>query len=174
MKGNFLSKSLIGVAGLVLAIAAQAASVKWELTNATFTDGTAATGFFTIDAGAQTWTDFKISTSAGTLGAFTYDTTNAGLYFNGFGPNSFSIMPGDGHRYITFSFVDALTTGGTHAINTPSSWECMNCSPWRNLSGSVTAAATGDVPEPGTLAMFVPALGMLGFMARRRKKPVAK
>jgi hypothetical protein len=155
------------------ALPAQAALVTWNLENVTFTDGATASGSFTIDAAAGTWSAFSIATTSGALSAYTYDPTTSGLYFNGFGPNSFTIMPGNGQRYLTFSFVAALTdAGGTHAINTPSSWECMNCSPWRYMAGSVTSQAA-DVPEPATMAMVLPALGMLGFMSRRRKKQAA-
>jgi hypothetical protein len=57
-------------------------------------------------------------------------------------PNGFSIMANGGRRYITFSFLDALTdAGGTRSIN---------------------------------MAMVRPALGMLGWMSRRRKKQSAR
>jgi hypothetical protein len=175
MRRNTLSKVVI--AGLMLlgaSLPAQAAQIKWNLDDVTFTDGTTASGSFTIDAAAHTWSAFDITTTNGALSAFHYDPTNSGLYFNGFGPNSFIIMPGDGRRYVTFSFLQALTdAGGTQAINTPSSWECMNCSPWRNMTGSVTTLSA-DVPEPATMAMVLPALGMLGWMSRRSKKPAAR
>jgi hypothetical protein len=37
------------------------------------------------------------------------------------------------------------------------------------MIGSVTTQAA-DVPEPATAALLLPALGMLGWMSRRRKK----
>lgn len=163
------------IAGLLLsgaATQAHAVPITWTLENVTFTDGASATGSFTIDADDQVWSAFNISTTAGpSLSAFTYDPTNSGLYFNGFGPNSFTIMPANGQRYLTFSFLTALTdAGGTVAIHTPASWECYNCSPWRNMSGSVTTVAPAEVPEPGTLALMLPAIGMLGWVSRRRRK----
>ncbi len=79
-------------------------------------------------------------------------------------------MPGKGHRYITLPFLDALSdTATSRAINAPSSRECMNCSPWRYMSGSVTSL-TADVPEPDTIVMVLPAPGLMGWMSRRRKK----
>ena len=172
MKKNTLRAAV--VAGFLLlgaAVQAQAALITWTLQDVAFTDGASATGSFTIDAQARTWSAFNIATTDGAnLSAFNYNPTNSGLYFNGFGPNSFTVMPGNGHRYITFSFLQPLTdAGGTVAINTPSSWECNNCSPWRTMAGSVTTEAA-EVPEPATLAMVLPALGMLGWMSRRRKK----
>lgn len=175
MKMNLLKKLVAGAALFAASLAAQAAPVKWELDNVTFTDGSAATGSFTIDYAAQIWWDFSISTTGGSLSAFNYDPGNSIFSFNGWGPNSFLIMAGDGHRYLTFSFADALgDAGGTHAINTLSSWECMNCNPWRYMSGSVTTErADTDVPEPATLALFLPAVGMIGLVSRRRRKPLA-
>jgi hypothetical protein len=172
MKKNTLRTAV--VAGFLLfgaAVQAQAAAITWNLQDVTFADGASATGSFTIDAENSIWWAFDIATTDGpSLTAFNYNPTNSRLYFGGYGPNSFTIMQGDGHRYLTFSFLQPLTSGGgTFAINTASSWECYNCSPWRYMSGSVTSEAAA-VPEPVTMALMLPTLGMLGWMSRRRKK----
>jgi hypothetical protein len=163
----------LALAGLVLtagALPAQATPITWNLDGVTFSDGTTASGSFTIDAAAHTWSSLNISTMSGVLSAFTYDASNSGIYFNGFGPNAFSIIPGNGQRYLTFSFLDPLPiNGGSAAINTAASWECNNCGTFRMVThGSLTSAAA-NVPEPGTLAIMAPALGLIGFLARRRK-----
>jgi hypothetical protein len=104
------------------------------------------------------------------LSAFTYDASNSGIYFNGFGPNAFSIIPGNGQRYLTFSFLAPLPiNGGSAAINTAASWECNNCGTFRNVTHGSITSATANVPEPGTLAIMAPALGLIGFLSRRRK-----
>jgi hypothetical protein len=155
---------------LAFALPASATPITWTLDNVAFTDGATASGSFTIDAAAQTWSSFNISTTAGTLTAFTYDSSNSVLDFRGAGPNSFLMMARDGSRYINFSFLDALTdAGGSFAINTPSSYECRNCSPWRNMSGAVTSTV---VPEPATIALL--GFGLLGFAASRRKSGKSK
>jgi hypothetical protein len=163
----------LALAGLVMtagALPAHATPITWTLAGVTFGDGATASGSFTMDAAAHTWSSLNISTTSGVLSAFTYDASNSGIYFNGFGPNAFSIIPGNGQRYLTFSFLAPLPiNGGTAAINTASSWECNNCGTFRMVTqGSVTSAAA-NVPEPGTLAIMAPALGLIGFLARRRK-----
>lgn len=163
----------LALAGLMLtagAPSAQASPITWTLSGVTFSDGATASGSFTMDAAAHTWSSLNISTTTGVLSAFTYDASNSGIYFNGFGPNAFSIIPGNGQRYFTFSFLDPLPiNGGSAAINTAASWECNNCGTFRMVTqGSITSVAA-NVPEPGTLAIMAPALGLIGFLARRRK-----
>jgi hypothetical protein len=167
------------VAGIVLlgsALPALAAPIKWTLSDVRFTDGATASGSFFYDADAQKGSMFDVSTSAGILSAFHYEPAHSGFYTGGgSGPNNFILMANDGLRYLNFSFLDPLSNaGGTIDINLASSYECLNCSPFRTMvSGSVTTLSA-NVPEPGTLAMVMPALGMLGWMARRRNKKSAQ
>jgi uncharacterized protein (TIGR03382 family) len=79
------------------------------------------------------------------------------------------------NRYFNFSFVSPMdAAGGTFALNTSSSYECINCSPWRQVTAGSLTTAAADVPKPATMAMVLPALGMLGWMSRRRKKQFAQ
>lgn len=167
---------IAGLMAFAVSLPAHADRITWNLNNVTFSDGATATGSFTIDRDTMTWWDFNISTTGGTLTAFTYNDSNSHFVFEGYGPNSYMMITRDMGRYINFSFIDGLTgagASGTHAINTASSWECYNCVPSRFISGAVTAESTA-VPEPGTLGMLLPALGMVGWMSRRRKKASAQ
>jgi hypothetical protein len=177
MKKNALRTAV--VAGLMLGatLPAQAALITWNLDGVTFNDGSTATGSILIDPTAHTSSTFSVSTTAGALSAFTFNNSNSGLYFGGgAGPNNFILLDSGAHRYFNFSFASGLNAaGGTFALNTASSYECMNCNPFRRVtSGSLTAVAAADVPEPATAALLLPALGMLGWMSRRRKKQAAQ
>jgi hypothetical protein len=178
MKKNALRAAV--VAGFLMigaTLPAQAALITWNLDGVTFTDGSTATGSILMDPTARTSSTFSVSTTAGSLSAFTFNNSNSGLYFGGgAGPNNFILFDTLGQRYFNFSFLSGLNAaGGTFALNTGSSYECMNCSPYRMVtSGSLTTVAAADVPEPATAALLLPALGMLGWMSRRRKKQPAQ
>jgi hypothetical protein len=167
------------VAGIVLlsgALPALATPIKWTLSDVKFTDGATASGSFFYDGDTKKGSLFNVSTSAGILSAFHYEPATSGLFTGGgAGPNNFILMTNDGRRYLNFSFLDPLSNaGGTLNINLSSGYECLNCNPSRHMvSGSVTTLSA-NVPEPGTLAIVMPALGMLGWMARRRNKKSAQ
>lgn len=174
------------LAGLVLlgaALTAQATPITWTLNNVTFDDGATASGWIEYDAATQFSSSYSVSVTAGSaLSAFSFVPSNSDFYnVGGFGPNSFYLWEaGTGAqlpRTFNFSFDTALTdAGGSHDLLTAYSYDCTNCEPWRYVaSGSLTAlpVVVQAVPEPGTLGLLVPALGMLGWMARRRKQKAA-
>jgi hypothetical protein len=164
------------IAGLVLlgaSLPAHAVPMTWYLDGVTFNDGTTATGSIVMDPTAHTSSTFSVSTATGTLLAFTFDNSTSGLYFGGgVGPNNFILFTTKGDRYFNFSFLDPMNaSGGTFALDLAKSYECMNCSPFRTVvAGALT---TADVPEPATLLMVLPSLGLLGFMRRRKSATAA-
>jgi len=173
---KILSALAMSAALLAAIVPAQAAPITWTLNGVTFNDGATASGSFVYDALTHAGSSFNISTTAGTLSAFTFDDANSGFYSGaGVGPNNFMLFTDTGRRYFNFSFVAPLTdAGGTYAISPSISYECANCSPFRLITGgTVSAAASNVVPEPGTLALMLPALGALAFAARRRKQATA-
>lgn len=116
------------------------------------------------------------STFDGTLSQKTFDNSDSGLYFGGAGPNNFILFDMREHRYFNLSFVNALNSlGGNFDLNLASSYGRMNCSPFRRVTaGSLTTLAVTDIPEPGTAGLLLPALGMKGWMACRRKQQAAR
>ena len=149
--------------------AAHAEQITYTLDGVTFSDGTQASGSITLDPVARTSSSFSVSTVAGTLSAFTFEDSSSGLYFGGgAGPNNFILFADSGRRYFNFSFADALTTtGSTFVLNTASSYECMNCSPFRRVTAGSLSSGSVDIPEPTTIALL--GLGLLGVAASRRK-----
>jgi hypothetical protein len=174
MNKKFLSASVVATFLLLSAmLPAQAAPITYALQNVTFADGTSATGSFVFDAVTHKSSGYSIATSQGTLSAFNWDQTNSGLYFGGgAGPNNFTIITTEGRRVFNFSFLNPFTdAGGNNLINTASTYECYNCSPFRRVNGgSVTSIDAVNVPEPGTLPLAFAAIGVLGFLHRRRKQ----
>lgn len=174
-KNAFRAAVVAGFLMLCATLPAQAGWITWNLDGVTFSDGSTATGSILMDPTAHTSSIFSVSTTEGALSAFTFNNDNSAVYFGGgAGPNNF-ILFNSPQRYFNFSFVSALdAAGGTFALNTASSYECMNCSPARRVTaGSLTTVAAVEVPEPATTALLLPALGMLGWMSRRRKKQAA-
>lgn len=182
------------LAGLVLlgaALPAQATPVTWTLNNVTFDDGGTASGWIAYDAADPHASLFNVSLTAGALQpAFTFhkdNTTvatpgdNSFLDYPGFGDNSFFLweIGSADPRNFNFSFASALdAAGGTHDLLTAYSYDCTvnHCDIGQArmvTGGSVTtlpAVVGNDVPEPATLGLMLPALGMLGWMTRRRKQ----
>lgn len=173
MSKQILSGITIAIALLAANVPAQAIPINYTLQDVRFTDGTFATGSFTYDASTHVGYDFNVSTTAGTLSAFTYNDANSGFYYGGgAGPNNFIMFVDTGTRYFNFAFASPLTNaGGTYALSTSNSYECMNCGTFRRVTGgSVTSDAVTDVPEPGTAALMLAAIGAFGLAARRRKQ----
>lgn len=161
-----------GLFSLGAAQHAQATLMTWNLDDVTFSDGSSATGAISMDTSANTWSTFSVSTTTGALPAYTFDNNNSGLSFGGgFGPNNFILTTTDGSRLFNFSFTMALdAAGGSVLLDTANSFECMNCDPFRSVSGgSLSAGEPSAMPEPPSLTLLIPALFILAWMLRSRK-----
>jgi len=180
MNFNTLRASLVAAAlTLGSALPTQAAMLTWNLSGVQFEDGTIATGSIKMDFSEYAWKvdSFSVSTFDGALSGFTYNNSNSDLINTSLnGTNGFYLFGKYNNRYFNFGFTAPLTVaGGEVAFNTRISYECMNCSPQRLVTaGSLTTLDAAEIPEPSTGALLIPALAMMGWMARRRKHLAAK
>lgn len=168
----FATASLVSMAS---ALPAHGATLAWTLSGVTFSDGGTASGTFSTDSTTGQLLSYNIATTAGTiLGAFTYDASSSFKYGdNIFGPNSFIITNNSpfAQPYLMLSFVSPLTSGGTNALQAESSYECMNCIPYRTVVSGF--ATTGAVPEPSAWALLILGFGAVGAGMRQRKTRIA-
>jgi hypothetical protein len=181
MRPNALQASVLaGVLLLGGILPSQATPVTWTLNDVTFDDGTMASGFFEFDAATHTSSSFNISTTDGMFSAHTYDTGNSHMSARPVSSgrwNLYKFQDDVNGRYLSFWLDQQLSDiGGIVNIVTDNSWgyECTDCETARwMVAGSLTAQSAAAVPEPGSLAMVLPGLGMLGFLARRRRSRTA-
>jgi hypothetical protein len=164
-----------------LALPANASIINWTLSGVTFDDGGTASGTFATDSTTGDVTAFDITTTAGTtLNGSVYDVSTSFLYANNFfTANSFLLATTTPFAtpYLELAFANPLTSTGVDALipgdvanTTIGSWECNNCSPFRNV---VSGEAVSGVPEPSTWAMMILGFAGIGFMAYRRKSKPA-
>jgi hypothetical protein len=166
-----LSRIILSVAVLTASVAS-ASPLTWTLDGVTYEDGATASGYFVIETTTGDMLSWDITTAAGTLGAYHYDSASSSLFGRDmFSANSYVIASNaiDLNPYVNLSFASALTAAGTvnfnHSADFDGSWECDNCATLRFLTaGSVTA-----VPEPAPVALFGIALAAL-FARRKLRK----
>ena len=146
--------------------AAFAIPVNWDL-NAVFADGATATGSFVYDADTATYSDQDIQTTAGTLPAFHYTTSNSFVGLNSPVMVDFVEIGPPITQYIRLWFSAPLTNaGGVVALDLGQSYECSNCATLRRFtSGSVTGHEV--VPEPVSIALL--GIGLASVMALRKR-----
>ena len=146
---------LAGTAGP--ASAADTAARHWTLSGVTFADGGQMTGSFVLTP-AGTLDDVHITTSGGNTASFgvstVYDDSTSNFYFTS---GSFFLSQKVGSQFIRLFLPDVSAAGDGDAVAlTPNtSYECINCSPYRYITaGSVVAASPvvfdGNVSLVGT------------------------
>jgi hypothetical protein len=184
-----INKLLIGTVcaiAVMLASTAQANTIQWTLGGVTFIDGGALTGTFSTDSGTGDLLSYNLTSTklvGGNYGGFHYNVSDSRLFSNNYySGNSFLIAAGNYPNvlpYLNLAFQNGLTYIGTDALVTGydavtqgGSWECMsgaNFCGLRAVSSGYAISSSSPVPEPQTYAMMLAGLGLIGFIAYRRK-----
>ena len=162
---------------LIASAPAQAVTLNWTLQGVQFNDGGTASGTFSTDSTSGNLISFNIATTAGsTLAGAIYDPATSFIFGDNFySANSFLLATTTpfAKPYLNLSFANPLTSGGVNMLNLggilAGSWECMNCSPIRN----VTAGYATTVPEPASWALMIAGFGLTGAAMRRRRTALA-
>lgn len=174
------------VAGSVCSVAllfssvAQAAVIQWNLNGVTLNDGGTIAGTFSTDSDSGNLVSFDITTTLGTQqNGFHYTNASSRILGNNiYGPNSFAVANVNPslQPLLQLSFANSLNQ--TNASNSlvghfnrfGGTLECTanTCTNLRTITAGYAQSVT-PVPEAETYAMMLAGLGLLGFMARRKK-----
>jgi len=170
---------------------AEAATIQWTLNNGSFNDGGTVSGSFVWDTISNTATSWNFAVSGGNTSTFPAATySNATSTFGdvnidiatGSDTLMFSIPTPDPSVFRQFRFAVADFALNTPVLNlslvsniftnsssTSGYGECFNCSPYREgVLGAYLSSS--EVPLPAALPLFATGLGVIAFLARRRKR----
>jgi hypothetical protein len=169
---------LTGACTLAINMPAKA-SVVWNL-NDFFFGSQAVQGYFVWQEDTNTISDWNIYTGSfldspdyynpsGKASAFDFPTGQALLFRDG---------ANNWHFRIGVEDLDFLDIGGREIslasnplVGSTGFLECRNCSPSRSGNiGAYLSSPVSPVPEPSAIALMLGGLGLVGFMAARRRK----
>jgi hypothetical protein len=158
---------------LVLALSLTAshawADITYTFSGVTFSDGGTLNGTFTANDAINSVLNYNITTSPNTGIGFTYTPATASSAPSAL-PFILVLNAPALSNILQVTFTNLLSTGAPITIGTFDSFEQTPAARRDIVTGSVIVAA---IPEPETYAMLLAGLGLVGFMARRRKQQTA-
>lgn len=157
--------------GLALGFAAPAAraDIVWVLSDVTFSDGTMARGWFSLNPyGYPLAVDIVVTdgalpsyefTSPSNPATYLYQPTNTIVFY---GANSYA-------DYLQLQFSLPLDTAPSGNVNTIVTAQSVECVGFCNQSTGPATGGFAETPEPASLPLIATALA--GVLAVRRRRP---
>jgi hypothetical protein len=151
----------------------------FTLDDVTFNDGGTATGTFTLDLDTSSLSNVDITTSGDKLLGTTY---LQGSFSNGPGTFEFAAgfppVFGDGFEIILSDTLTSTNLASSASFTIASGTDLVfiepDCGPIPCAGRSITGGSLDEVPAatplPAALPLFAGGLGMVGFLARRKKR----
>jgi hypothetical protein len=160
-----IKKAAVAVAALTLAMAASATTTEFSFDEK-------------VKVGKTFTFTFDVGTLAGVLNGTIFgvtkqpDPTFLSLELDGVTVSAFSTSP---PNTSIWSFQNLAIAAGSHTITSQYAWlpvfGAVATAPKAQILGALTfTPVTTPVPEPESYALFLAGLGMLGFMAKRRRQ----
>lgn len=162
-----LSKLRLAAAALGLSLAAgqAAADINYSFAGVTFDDNGTLTGTFTTNDAITSLLNYNITTSAAPGIGFNY-TPATSISSSTSLPFILVLSTPTLDNILQVTFPGLTAAGAAITIGTFDSFEQTLVERRDITAGSVVA---GVVPEPETYGMMLAGLGLLGFLARRKK-----
>lgn len=172
---GFMKKSVRALAFVSILAgfsACASASTVWNLVGVTFSDGAAATGFFTVNSTFDALTNWDVTIAGSSLGADFHYTPADSNFFN-ISPTEVALGSNPFASFMVLIPVAAMTNaGGT--INLTTGDSSVDCSPTGACGALVGGQiSTASIPEPSSVGLAASGACILGLILYRRRRALS-